>query len=82
MIQLEGVTYDLVVQRDGYGGWLLADTDGTVYGRLGSERQARAALDLMEGRLLARGGVRVAPRPARMALRETQGTEETRTGTA
>ncbi len=65
MIQHEGVTYDLVVQRDGYGGWLLADSDGTVYGRFGSERRARAQLDLMEARLLAQGGTRAAPRPAR-----------------
>lgn len=82
MIQLEGVTYDLVVQRDGYGGWLLADSDGTTYGRFGSERRARAALDLMEARLLANGGLRAEARPARRALRETQETQETRTGNA
>ena len=59
MIRLDGVSFDLVVQREGPG-WLLADSDGTIYGRYTCETRARAALDAMEARLLARGGKRCA----------------------
>lgn len=59
MIVLDGVRYDLVVQREGLS-WLLADSDGTVYGRFSTEERARVALGLMEGRLLAQGGRRAA----------------------
>ncbi len=59
MIVLDGVRYDLVVQREGPD-WLLADSDGVIYARFSCETRARAALGLMEGRLLAQGGRRAA----------------------
>lgn len=54
-ILLDGVSYDLVVQRDALD-WIVADSDGAVYSRHPSESAARAALDLMARRLLAGGG--------------------------
>lgn len=57
MIVLDGASFDLVVQREGLD-FLLADSDGTVYGRFSTEQRARAALTLMEARLIAQGGRR------------------------
>lgn len=57
MIVMDGVRFDIVVQRE-LDRWLVADSDGTVYARLSSEVDARAVAARMEAELLAQGGRR------------------------
>jgi regulator of RNase E activity RraA len=72
MMVLDGVTYDLVVQRDG-ADWLVADSDGLVFSRHETRRAAERALAAREDRLIGQGGRRIGP--------ETQETQETNRGT-
>jgi len=72
MIILDGVTYDLVVQRDG-ADWLVADRDRAVLSRHETRRAAERALAAREDRLIGQGGRRIG--------RETQETQETHRGT-
>ena len=72
MIILDGVTYDLVVQRDG-ADWLVADRDGAVLCRRETRRAAERALAVFEDKLIEQGGRHVG--------RETQETQTTPTGT-
>lgn len=77
MIVLDGVTYDLVVQRDGID-WIVADPDGLVFSRHETRRAAERALAAREDRLIGQGGRR-AGRPSDRT--ETQETQETNRGT-
>jgi hypothetical protein len=72
VIILDGVTYDLVVQRDG-ADWLVADRDGAVLCRRETRRAAERALAGFEDRLIGQGG--------RRAGLKTQETQETNRGT-
>jgi hypothetical protein len=72
VIILDGVTYDLVVQRDGFD-WIVADSDGLVFSRHETRRAAERALAAREDRLIGQGGRRIG--------RETQETQETNRGT-
>jgi hypothetical protein len=69
MIVLDGVTFDLIVQRDGRD-WIVADSDGAIFSRHETRLAAESALGFREARLVAQGGRRIA--------RETQ---ETKNGT-
>jgi regulator of RNase E activity RraA len=58
MIVLDGVTYDLVVQRDGFD-WIVADPDGLIFSRHETRRAAERALAAREDRMIGQGGRRV-----------------------
>lgn len=66
MIVLDGVAFDLVVQRDGLD-WIVADADGLIFSTHETRRAAERALAARQARLLAQGGRRIA--------RETQKTK-------
>jgi regulator of RNase E activity RraA len=72
MIVLDGVTYDLVVQRDGFD-WIVADPDGLIFSRQETRRAAERALAAREDRMIGQGGRRIG--------RETQETQKTLNGT-
>jgi regulator of RNase E activity RraA len=57
MIILNGVTFDLVVQRDGRD-WIVADPDGVIFSRHETRAAAERALAAREAKLLAQGGRR------------------------
>ena len=67
MIVLDGVTYDLVVQRDGMD-WIVADPDGVIFSRHETRRAAERALAVREDHLIGQGGRRV----GRAETQETQ----------
>jgi len=61
MIILDGVTFDLVVQRDGFD-WIVADPDGLIYSRHETRRAAELALAAREDRMIGQGGRRIGPK--------------------
>jgi regulator of RNase E activity RraA len=55
MIVLDGVTFDLVVQRDGRD-WIVGDSDGLIFSRHETRLAAERSMRFRQASLVAQGG--------------------------